>query len=52
MQIVRIRESDQLETELELYDMEIHQKFFDARLSEIGDDGEEKYRSETSIAKP
>ena len=30
---LRVRESDQLKTVLELYDMEIHQKDTDARLS-------------------
>ena len=49
---LRIRESDQLKTLLELYDMEIHQNIYiDAQLSKIEDDCEEKYRSETSIAK-
>ena len=39
---LRIREFDQLKTELELYDME---------LSKNQNNGEEKYRSETSITK-
>ena len=48
---LRIRESAQLKTVLELYDMEIHQKNIDAQLSKIEDNGEEEYRSETSITK-
>ena len=81
---VKIRESVQLKTVLQLYDMEIHQKIlmpsyqklktmvkrstdqklrlrnFEARhrrietgagLSKVENDGEEKYRSETSVAK-
>ena len=51
---LRIRESDQLETVLELYDMEIHQKY---RFPIINfflkkkTNGEEEYRSETPITK-
>ena len=47
---LRIRESDQLKTPLELYDLEIHQKISKARLSKIENDGEEKRRSETQTA--
>ena len=48
---LRIRESDQLKNVLELCDMEIHQKDIEASLTEITDNGEKEYRSETSIAK-
>ena len=48
---LRIRESVDLKTVLELYDMEIHQKISMPKLSEVEDNGEEKYRSETSITK-
>ena len=48
---LRIRESDQLETVLELYDMEIHQKIWTAQLSETENDVEKKYGSQTSTAK-
>ena len=48
---LRMRECAQLKTVLELYDMEIHQKIVDAQSSKSEDNGEEKYRSETSIAK-
>ena len=48
---LRIRESEQLNTVLELNDMENHQKKADAHLSETEDNVEEKYRSETSTAK-
>ena len=47
----RKRESAQLKTVLELYDMEIHQKISMPDYQKIEDNGEEKYRSETSIAK-
>ena len=47
----KIRESDQRKTVLELYDMEIHQKISISQISKIEDNGEEEYRSETSIAK-
>ena len=40
----RVRESDQLKTALELYDMEIHQK-------RLMPNGEKEYRSETTIVK-
>ena len=43
---MRLRESNQLKTVLELYDMEIHQKDIDAQVSEVEDDGEKKHRSE------
>ena len=43
---MRLRESDQLKTVLELYDMEIHQKDIDAQVSEVEDDGEKKHRPE------
>ena len=42
---LRIRESDQLKTFLELYDLEIHQ------LSKVENHGKEEYRSETSVTK-
>ena len=48
---LRILESDQLKTLLELYDTEIHQKKIDTWLSKVENDGEEKHRSETSITK-
>ena len=47
---LRIRESDKLKTVLELYDMEINQKI-STQLSETENDGQEKFRSETSIWK-
>ena len=43
-----IRESDQHETVLELYDIEIHQKISMPNFSEIESDCEREYRSETS----
>ena len=46
----RIRESDQLKTVLELYDMEIHQKISMPNNQRLNN-GEKKYRSETSIVK-
>ena len=48
---LRIRESAQLKTVLELYDMEIHQKISMPNYQKIEDDSEEEYRSEFSIAK-
>ena len=48
---LRIRESDQLKTVLEWYDMEIHQKISMPNYSKIEDNGEEKYRSEITITK-
>ena len=48
---LRIRESAQLKTVLELCDMEIHQKDINAKLSKNEDNGEEEKRSETSNAK-
>ena len=47
---LRIRESDKLKTVLELYDMEINKKI-STQLSETENDGQEKFRSETSIWK-
>ena len=46
---LRIRESAQLKTILDLYDMEIHQKISMPNYRNIEDNGEEEYRSETSI---
>ena len=46
-----IRESDQLKTVLELYDMDIHQKISMPDSQKIEDDGEQEPRSETSISK-
>ena len=48
---LRIRESDQLKTVLELVRHGNSSEDFDAKLSEVEDDCEEKYRSETSITK-
>ena len=48
---LRIHESVQLKTVLELYDMEIHQKISMPNHQKIEDNGEEEYRSETPIAK-
>ena len=48
---LRIRESSNSKTVLELYDMEIHQKISMPKLTKNEDDGEEEYRSETTIAK-
>ena len=45
-----IRESDQLKTVLELYDLEIHQKISFPNIK-VEDNGEEKHRSETTITK-
>ena len=46
-----IRESDQLKTVLEFYDMEIHQKISMLHYQENEDKGEGKHRSKTQIAK-
>ena len=48
---LRIRESAQLKNELELYDMEIHQKISMPNCQKLKHNGKEKYRSQTSIAK-
>ena len=48
---LRTRESKQLKTVLELYEMEIHQKISMPNYQKAEDDGEEKCRSETPIAK-
>ena len=48
---LRIRESVQFKTVLELYDMEIHEKKSVHQLSKIEDNGEEERRSETPISK-
>ena len=48
---LRIRESAQLKTVLELYDMEIHQKISMPNYQKNENDGEKKSRSETPIAK-
>ena len=48
---LRIRESVQLTTVLELYDMEIHQKISMHNYQKIEDHGEKEYGSETSITK-
>ena len=48
---LRIRESAQLETVLELYDMEIHQKISMPNYQKNEDNGELEYRSEITIAK-
>ena len=48
---LRIRESDQVKNVLEFYNLEIHQKISKPDLSEVEDDGEEKYRSEAWIEK-
>ena len=46
-----IRESAQLKTALELYDMEIHQKISIPNCQKVENNGEEEYRSGTSITK-
>ena len=46
---LKIRESAQLKTVLEFYDMEIHQKISMPKKSKIEDNGEEEYSSETSM---
>ena len=48
---LRIRESDQLKTVFELYDMEIHQTISRPHYQKVEDDGEEKHRLETLITK-
>ena len=48
---LRTRESDQLKTILELYDMEIRKKDVDAQLSDVEDDGEKMHSSETTITR-
>ena len=48
---LRIRESVQLKTVLELYDMEIHQKISMPNYQKNEDNGENKNRSETTITK-
>ena len=48
---LRIRESEQLKTVLELYDMEIHQKISTPNYQKLKNNCEKKYRSETSTAK-
>ena len=48
---LRIRESEQLKTVLELYEMDIHQKISMPDCQKIGNDCEKKYRSETPITK-
>ena len=48
---LRTRDSEQLKTVLELYDVENSSENNDAQLSEHENDGEEKYRSEAPIAK-
>ena len=48
---LRIRESVQLKTVLELYDMEIHQKISMPKNQKLEDDGAEKKRSETQMEK-
>ena len=47
---LRIRESDQLKTVSDLYEMEIHQKISMPNYQKIEDDGEKKKRSKTPIA--
>ena len=44
---LRLRESDQLKTVLEQYEMDNSSEIIDAQLSKIGDNGEEKHGSET-----
>ena len=48
---LRIRESEQLKTVLELYDMAIHQKISMPDCQKLKNNGEEDYKSETSITK-
>ena len=46
---LRIRESEKLMTVLELYDLEIHQKkIIGPDFSQIEDNGEKKYRAEST----
>ena len=47
---LRIRESGQLRTVLELYDLDIHQKISMPDHQKLKNDGEEKHRSETQTA--
>ena len=47
---LRICESDQLKTVLEMVRHGNSSEDIDAQLSKVEDDGEDKYRSETSIA--
>ena len=49
---LRRRESNQLKTVLELYDMETHQKISVPNNKKVEDNGKKKYRSETPITKP
>ena len=46
---LRIQESEKLKTVLELYDLEIHQKKA-ARLSQLEDNAEKKYRAQSTIS--
>ena len=46
---LRIRESDKLKTVLELYKMEIHQEKVGPDYHRIEDNGEEKYRAESTL---
>ena len=48
---LRIRESAHLKTVFELYDMETHQKISVPNYQKNEDNGDEEYRSETSIRK-
>ena len=48
---LRLRESDQLKTVLELYDMEIHQKISQPDYQKLKKNGEDEHRSETQTAK-
>ena len=48
---MRIRESDQLKTVSELYEMEIHQKISMPNYQKNEDNGEEEKRSKTSFTK-
>ena len=48
---LRMRESAQLKTVLELYDMEIHQKKSVPNYQKVENHGEKEYRSETSATK-
>ena len=45
---LRIRESEQLKTVLELYNMEIHQKKAGPDYHRLKDNGEKKYRAEST----
>ena len=47
----KVRESYQLKTVFEWYDMEIHQKISKADYQKLKKDGEEKHRSETQTVK-